>query len=233
MFTLEYDPYVKPYWKDLVMKRILPVILLAALLSAGCQSLYNTTLERMFGFEKRELLKKAIESVNHDQEKAQVEFKDALTVLKELYAFHGGDLERMYDKFKASYEDANAQAALVHKRIANMENVAHSMFAEWQKEIRQYTNDSMAADSRAQLAETKKRYSELSRSVREAEKSMKPVLKQLNNNVLYLKHNLNAAAIGSLKGESAQIETQIDELIQKMNASMAESEGFIRTMLKK
>ncbi len=215
------------------MKPLTAFILSAALFSAGCQSLYDKSLEKFFGVEKRELLKKAVESVNSDQKKAQEEFKDALTVLKELYAFEGGDLERVYNKFKASYTDAQVQSDAVHKRIANMERTARSLFSEWNAEIRQYTNAAMAEDSKAQLAETKNRYTQLSRSVRESERSMKPVLKQLNDNVLYLKHNLNASAIGSLKGESALIESQIDELIKKMNASMEESDAFIKTMLKK
>jgi hypothetical protein len=59
---------------------------------------------------------------------------------------------------------------------------------------------------------------------------MDPVLKSLNEHVLFLKHNLNAAAIASLKGEATQITSQIDSLLQQMNASIAEADAFIKTL---
>lgn len=199
---------------------------------AGCQTVYNTTLEKVFGYEKRELLKGAVTSLQKDQKQAQEEFKDAMTRLKELYAFQGGSLESIYSKVKGSYDDCNAQAETVRKRIANMEDIAKSMFAEWEKEIAQYSNPTLAENSRQQLRETRDRYTQLSRSVHTSEESMKPVLGQLKDHVLFLKHNLNAAAIGSLKGEAASIQGQIEQLITRMNASIAEADAFIQAMPK-
>lgn len=93
-----------------------------------------------------------------------------------------------------------------------MEDIANSMFSEWEKEIQQYTNPTLAENSRKQLRETKDRYAQLARTIRTSEESMKPVLGQLKDQVLFLKHNLNAAAIGSLKGEAASIQGQIEKL---------------------
>ena len=199
-------------------------------LGVGCQSVYNTTLESVFGYEKRELLKKAVTTLRHDQQQAQEEFKDAMTRLKELYAFEGGDLERTYGKLKNSYEGCEAQAKDVHKRIANMEDIAQSMFAEWEKELQQYSNPVLAENSRRQLQQTQARYAQLSRSVRTSEDSMQPVLAQLKDQVLFLKHNLNAAAIGSLKGEATNIAGQIQDLITRMNASIAEADRSIESL---
>jgi uncharacterized coiled-coil DUF342 family protein len=201
-----------------------------ALAFAGCQTVYNTTMEKVFGYEKRELLKEAVTDLQKDQQKAQEEFKDAMTRLKELYAFQGGELESFYGKVKSSYDDCNAQAEAVRKRIGNMEDIANSMFSEWEKEIQQYTNPTLAENSRKQLRETKDRYAQLSRTVRTSEESMKPVLGQLKDQVLFLKHNLNAAAIGSLKGEAASIQGQIEKLIAQMNSSIAEADAFIKTL---
>jgi len=189
-------------------------------------------MEKVFGVEKRQLLTKSVETLRKDEQKAQEEFKDAMTRLKELYAFHGGELENVYNKLKASYDDAKSQTEVVRKRIENMEDIAASMFSEWEKEIKQYTNPSFAADSKRQLTETKSRYAQLIKAVRESENSMKPVLAQLNDHVLYLKHNLNAASLGSLKGEARDIQYQIELLIQRMNASIAEADAFIKNMPK-
>jgi hypothetical protein len=201
-------------------------------LGVGCQTVYNTTLESVFGYEKRELLKKAVTAVRQDQQKAQEEFKDALTRLKELYGFQGGALEKAYHNIKTAYEGCDAEAKAVHKRVENMEGIAHSMFAEWEKEIKQYTNPALADNSRRQLTETKERFAQLSKSVRASEDSMKPVLAQLKDQVLFLKHNLNASAIGSLKSEGAGIQSQIEALILRMNSSIAEADTFIQTLAK-
>jgi hypothetical protein len=216
------------------IRRCAGVLWLTSLLGlvVGCQTVYNTTMETVFGYEKRQLLKKAVISLQKEQQQTQVEFKDAMTRLKELYAFEGGDLEKTYHKLKASYDDCGAQAGDVHKRIENMEGIANSMFSEWEKELQQYSNPSMAEMSRTQLRETKDRYTQLSRTVRACEDTMKPVLAQLKDHVLFLKHNLNAAAIGSLKGEAAIIQGQIEALIAKMTTSIAEADKFIKTLPK-
>ena len=214
------------------MNRRLACLLALGLAAVGCQTVYNTTMEKVFGYEKRQLLKGAVTDLQKDQQKAQEEFKDAMTRLKELYAFQGGELESVYNKLKGSFDDCTARATAVHKRIGNMEDIANSMFAEWEKEIQQYSNAALAETSRRQLGETKERYAQLSRTVRASEDSMKPVLGQLKDQVLFLKHNLNAAAIGSLKGEAANIQSQIEQLLGRMNASIAEADAFIKTLPK-
>ncbi len=205
---------------------------MVVVLSSGCQTLYNTTLEKVFGVEKRQIFKKSVEDVNAQQKKAQETFQDSITRLKELYNFKGGQLESVYNKLKSSFENAQSEADKVHERIQNMDGVAKSMFSEWDKEIKTYSNPVFAENSRKQYSETKSRYSVLIKSVRESEASMKPVLKQLSDHVMYLKHNLNASSIGTLKGESSAIESQIEGLVDGMNKSIAEADSFIRTLLK-
>jgi predicted nucleic acid-binding Zn-ribbon protein len=189
-------------------------------------------MENVFGYEKRELFKKSVASLQEEQKDAQKEFKDALTRLKELYAFQGGELESVYQKVKTSYDRCESGAKDVSTRIGTMEDLATAMFREWEQELKQYTNPNLAASSREQLRNTKDRYAQLSRTVRAAEAAMQPVLAQLKDNVLFLKHNLNASAIGSLQGEATNIQSQIEQLLTRMNASIAESDSFIKTLPK-
>lgn len=230
------------YWKagldklsGIIMKSKLSlgstVVALAVLLT-GCTSIYNATMENVFGYEKRELFKKSVAALQDEQKDAQKEFKDALTRLKELYGFKGGELESVYEKVKSSYDRCDEEAKQVATRIENMEDLAKSMFSEWEKEIQQYSNPALATTSREQLRLTKERYVQLSRTVRDAESSMKPVLGQLKDNVLFLKHNLNASAIGSLQGEASGIQKQIEQLLTQMNTSIAASDAFIKTLPK-
>lgn len=226
LFTLRQDLHA--YHVSVMKQRLfLAFSLLMAL--AGCQTAYYATMEK-FGYEKRDLLKRAVEAARGEQKEAQVEFKDALTRLKALYVFQGGDLERKYNQLKSDFDSCETQAKDVKKRIKDMDEVANDLFAEWEKEIGQISNASMASNSRTKLSETRSRYQQLVATLQQSEASMDPILRSFKDHVLYLKHNLNAAAIGSLKGEATNIQNDIERLILQMNGSIAEADAFIKTL---
>ena len=70
------------------------------------------------------------------------------------------------------------------------------------------------------------------RSMKQAESSMTPVLRSFRDNVLFLKHNLNAQAIGSLRMEFKNLKGEIDRLIRKMNNAIENSNSFISNLEK-
>lgn len=132
--------------------------------------------------------------------------------------------------FKAEYDDCEQQATAVKSRVREVDTVARDLFREWEREARQYESAALAADSRRKLAETKVRFDQLSRSLHAAESRMDPVLRQFRDQVLYLKHNLNAAAIGSLRGTTDNIQANIQRLLEQMNRSVAEADRFIQSL---
>jgi ElaB/YqjD/DUF883 family membrane-anchored ribosome-binding protein len=195
----------------------------------GCSSVYYAAYEKI-GVYKRDLLKKNVIAARDDQKEAQKQFKDALTRLKEITKFAGGDAERAYKGLKGEYDDCVSQAETVRKRIREVETVSSDLFAEWEKEIGQISTPSLQNASRQQLVTTKQRYEELHSALLAAEQTMEPVLKQFNDYVLYLKHNLNAQAIASLKGEATSIQTEINRLIEQMNQSIKRADEFVKGM---
>ena len=48
--------------------------------------------------------------------------------------------------------------------------------------------------------------------------------------VLYLKHNLNAQAIGVLKKEVGDIEVEVQGLIQDITQSVSEADSFLKAL---
>ena len=196
---------------------------------ASCSTIYYAAWEKL-GYEKRDLLKSAVKKARGEQKDAGKEFQDALTQLKKLTNYDGGNLESAYNRFKGQYEDCEAQATAVRGRIREVDTVARDLFREWEKEIRQYEDASLAADSRRKLADTRARFEPLSRSLHAAEATMEPVLRKFRDQVLYLKHNLNAAAIGSLRGQADNIQYDIQRLLDQMNRSIAEADRFIQTL---
>jgi hypothetical protein len=68
--------------------------------------------------------------------------------------------------------------------------------------------------------------------MKRAETKMDPVLAKFKDQVLFLKHNLNAQAIASLKSELVSVEGNIASLIKEMETSIKEADSFIASMAK-
>lgn len=205
------------------------LVLVCVLPATGCRSAYYAAYEKV-GIHKRDLLKKRVTEARDDQKEAQQQFKDALTRLKEITKFDGGELERAYNSLKADYDSCASQADTVRNRIRAVETVAKDLFVEWEKEIGEISTPSLRDASRAQLTATRLRYDELHQALTNAEQSMTPVLSQFKDYVLFLKHNLNAQAIASLKGETSNIQKEITRLIEQMNRSIAQADEFVKTL---
>lgn len=203
-------------------------ILFAVMMLVGCQRAYYAAWESV-GKEKRHLLKDEVKDVHSDQEKAAEEFKDVLTRIKEIYGFKGGNLEKVYNKLNDDYEDCEERAETVRKRIQSVEDIAADLFKEWEKEIREISNENFRSKSMQTLRETKERYSRLRSAMTTASKKMDPVLRSLKDYVLYLKHNLNAQAVGALKQEVGDIEYEVESLIQDISSSVREAEDFLKS----
>ena len=211
-------------YKTIAKFVLLPVIFI---LLSGCSSIYYSTMEK-FGKEKRDILIDNVEDVQKSQAKAQEEFKDALTKIKELYSFDGGKLETFYNELKDSYEDCNSRADQINNRINNVQQVAKDLFKEWAIEITQINDAKLKSSSKKSLKDAKLKYHKLEKIMIKSTKGMNPVLTKLNDYVLYLKHNLNAKAVGSLSGEVVSIEKEVARLIRDMNISIKEAEAFIK-----
>ncbi|MCP4749214.1 MAG: DUF2959 domain-containing protein [Desulfobacteraceae bacterium] len=193
---------------------------------AGCSKAYYSAMEKI-GKEKRHLLIDNVEDVKESQTKAQEEFTDALTRIKELYGFDGGDLEKFYNRFKDSFEDCDYRAREIEKRINKVKKVGGDLFVEWEAEIQQINDLKLKAISRKSLKDAKTKYARLEGVMSVSTEKMYPVLAKLKDYVLYLKHNLNAKAVGSLSGEVVSIEKEVAGLIEDMTVSIKEAQNFI------
>ncbi|WP_166837188.1 DUF2959 domain-containing protein [Rheinheimera pleomorphica] len=206
------------------------LILLPLLLGlTACQSAYYSAMEKV-GVHKRDILVDRVEEAQQSQQEAQQQFTSALEQFSTLIKFDGGDLQRVYEATDSEYQACSKAAEDVSARINSIEAVADALFAEWQDELDQYSNAKLKQDSAKKLADTKRQYTSLLKTMRRAEQSMQPVLASLKDNTLYLKHNLNAKAIGALKGEFSSVQRDISRLIGDMNSAITQSEQFLATL---
>lgn len=212
------------------LSTLLVAVVLATLSSCkAAHEEYYRALAKV-GIEKRELLVHRVDKAKESEADAQKQFKDALEQFQALVGHQGGDLEKKYDKLSAEYDDSQKQADEVKDRIRKVEEVADSLFDEWKREIGEYQNPDYRAQSERELRETKQRYTQLLKAMQRAASAMDPVLLKFRDQVLFLKHNLNARALGSLKGTADTLQGDVTRLVDQMQASITEAEGFIRDM---
>lgn len=210
-----------------MIRRALPALLIAAL--CGCTSLYYSGMKKL-GREKRDILSKRVEAGRKDQEEAKKQFQTALEAFQALTGFDGGNLEETYKKLNKEYERTEDRAKDVSNRIESIEQVAGDMFKEWDNEIGEMTNSDLKSRSRALRREAEKRYRPLIARMRASETKMKPVLGAFRDQVLFLKHNLNAKAIASLKQTAIKMDGEVAVLVKEIEASIQEADAFIATL---
>ncbi len=192
----------------------------------ACSSTYYGAMEKV-GVHKRDILVDRVEDGRDSQQQAQKQFQSALQQFDSVVKLEETDLKKAYDKLNKEYEKSKKAADDVSIRIGKIESVANALFKEWKSELKQYESKELRRSSEEQLENTKTRYNEMLATMKAAEQTMEPVLKIFHDNVLFLKHNLNAQAIGSLQSEFTNLEGQIGELIQSMNVAIESSNKFI------
>lgn len=201
-------------------------------LLCGCSSLYYGAMEKI-GKEKRDILVQRIGAGKKDQEKAKEQLKTTLEVFQELTGFEGGNLEKIYKKLNSEFEDSEQRAKDLANRIESIDQVGKDLFEEWEKEIGAMKDRGLRTRSQQMLRETRVRHQQYVKRMQQTERKMQPVLQGFRDQVLYLKHNLNAKAIGSLKTTAAKLDGEVEVLVKDIEASMAAADEFIASLTSK
>lgn len=204
-------------------------ILLLTMVSSGCTTMDYAVKEK-FGIHKRDILRSSIEDAKSEQDKASEQFQSALDSLMQLYNVDGGELEERYNHFSKQYDKSMNRAQNLRGRIDKVERVARDLFTEWSEEIQEIGNPGLRQKSQSKLSETRSKFQTLVSAFNSSESKMDAVLAQLKDQVLYLKHNLNASAISGLESELNDVQNEIIDLIKQIHISIGEAEDFINTL---
>ena len=193
------------------------------------EKLYVSGMEKL-GKEKRDILARRVADGREDQEKVKEQFQTTLEAFQDLTGFDGGELEKVYNKLNREYERSEDRANRVRERIDGIERVAKAMFQEWDQEIKEITGAELRSKSRGLLDDTQDRYGRLVAKMKQAERKMEPVLSAFRDQVLFLKHNLNAQAIQSLSDVVLEINDDVAALVADIEASIAEADAFVEAL---
>lgn len=195
----------------------------------GCQSTYYAAMEKV-GVHKRDILVDRVEEARDTQEETREQFQSALEAFSSLTDFEGGELEDKYTELNKVLERSEEKAQELGERIEAIEDVSGALFREWEAELEQYSNARLRQSSAQQLDATKERYQKLIGAMHRAESKIEPVLQPLRDQVLYLKHNLNARAVAALRHDLSDIRSDVSSLIRELEQAVAEADRFIASM---
>lgn len=199
----------------------------SALALCSCSATYYDALEKL-GYAKRDLLVDRVKKTEDAQTAAKKQFTSALDHFLAVTKVEGGELERRYNELNGDLQRSEDRAKDVRDRIAAVQDVADALFKEWKSELGQYSNGDLRSQSERELRDTQGRYEQLMRSMNRSADRMDPVLAAFRDQVLFLKHNLNARALASLDATNRDLRGDIDRLIADMEASIQQSQAFIQ-----
>lgn len=210
----------------MIQKRYALLFSFVALLQVACSTAYYNTMET-FGIHKRDILVDRVDDARDSQQEAKEQFQSTLEQFSSVVNFDGGELEKTYKSLRDELESSEKKAEAVSDHIDSVEKVAKDLFKEWRGELKQYSSASLRTQSERQLNQTEQRYEKLMAAMRRAEALIEPVLEPFRDQVLFLKHNLNAQAIAALQGELVKVENDTTRLIAELETSIAAADRFI------
>ncbi len=182
---------------------------------------------KKLGKEKRDILVSRIMDAKKAQTEASQQFQTALEAFQSVTNFSGGDLEKAYNNLNGELNAAQGRANKVSDRIQSIDKVSKDLFKEWSGEIEEMSDGKLKTQSRTLLRGSELRQDEMLRQMRISQAKMKPVLQKLFDQVIFLKSNLNARAISSLKGNAAELDTDVKALIRELEKANQEADKAI------
>lgn len=193
-------------------------------------NLYYVGKQALLGHHKRDIVVIQVEQACSGLKSTRNQFQDTLQQFKNIVNTET-TLEHRYALLQRQFAFCQAKSEGVSSRIAIIETVSTALFVEWEEELKQYSSHILRAKSRQQLKITRQQYNRLIRAMRKAEGKMSPVLSAFKDQLLFLKHNLNAQAIATLQYEFIEIGIDISRLIEVMEITINEAGQFVSTLV--
>lgn len=202
-----------------------------ALLNRPLRNAYYQSRESLLGHHKRDIVVAQVDQACHSLQESRDQFVDALEKFKYIARHDDSPLDLRYQQLKKRYEVCRNKADQVAQRIRAIEEVSAALFAEWEAELELYSSRALRARSQQQLKKSRQQYERLLKTLKIAESRMQPVLAAFQDQVLFLKHNLNAHAIAALRQEFVEMGVDISKLIEVMEKTISEASQFVSALV--
>lgn len=219
-------PVRRPAWPR---GAALGVLLALAVGGSGCTTVKYSALEKV-GIHKRDILVDRVEEARDAQAETRDDVVSAYEQLAALIGHDGGELEKKYTRLKKAVDRSREATDDLDARLDAIDQVSGDLFAEWESELDEYSSASLRADQERKLGIARRQFAAMRSRMQTARDRVDPVMAVLNDNVLFLKHSLNAQALSALRGQAAAIEAQVTTLIQDMQTAIDDADAFIASL---
>ena len=196
---------------------------------SGCASVQYSALEKV-GIHKRDILVDRVEDARDAQAETREQLVSAYEELSALVGHEGGELEEKYERLSKEVDRSRKATQDLDEHLSDIDRVSEDLFDEWEAELDLYSSAALRSDQERKLAQARRQFVMMRDRMQTARNRVDPVMAVLTDNVLFLKHSLNAQALAALRGQTAVLEGQVDALIRDMQVAIEEADAFINRM---
>ncbi|MDH3490783.1 MAG: DUF2959 domain-containing protein [Gammaproteobacteria bacterium] len=204
-------------------------VCVALITLTGCASVQYSALEKV-GIHKRDILVDRVEDARDAQTETREQLVTAYEELSALVGHEGGELEKKYERLSKEVDRSQKATQDLDEHLSDIDRVSEDLFDEWESELDLYSSAALRSDQERKLAQARRQFLMMRDRMQTARNRVDPVLAVLTDNVLFLKHSLNAQALAALRGQASVLEGQVDALIRDMQVAIEEADAFISRM---
>ncbi len=196
---------------------------------ASCKQRYYTAQGKS-GNEKRDRLVEQLRKGREEQEKAKAQYQATLAALQAAPDKSPGKPDELYTKFKQEVGATARRAKTVSDQIAAIEQASGDMFAEWERELAAMHNGELKNKSIILVRKTREQCGALIGQMKAVEAKAQTVLKEFEDQVLFLEHNMDGEAVSSVRTKANSMDAEVKSLAGDIEASTREADAFIASL---
>ena len=129
-----------------------------------------------------------------------------------------------YGKLVSDLKGTQKKIDGAHKSLESMNREAEKFFAAWEADVASISSDSLKEKSLGRMDAMKQSYANLGDTLGQAGDAFAPLLKNLNDQILYLGRDMSDAAIADLQDEAAALNAQAEEVTERVKALLGAGE---------
>jgi hypothetical protein len=169
------------------------------------------------GVKQAERLVKASGSTVKAIADTKLQLMKTMDVYNALMADDAKDRKKLYSSLQKEMAAADKRRAAIGDEAARMKAEAKALFDQWAASAAAIESADLRKRSEERLAATKASYSEIETVGQKAADLYGPFMKDLQDQVTFLGHDLNPSAVASLKPEAAKLNEKAETLVKSID----------------
>jgi septal ring factor EnvC (AmiA/AmiB activator) len=143
------------------------------------------------------------------------------------------DPKASYKDLGKAVKDTEDRVADVTKRKEEMDAEAGKLFESWKASADGISSPDLKKKSQERLEATQARYGKIATAGKDARGEYDAFLKGLKDQITFLGHDLNPAALASLKPDAAKLNDRAKKMFEKIDGASAAANASIDGMRRK